>query len=392
MTKNKTNHKKSKSVPINQGSDTLDLDFPKTQSQKVSDIIKTIKKDVDSRKSKNSIGDKIDGEGSKTSNKKSKNKKYSSSVEKSSVQKETKGKSSKKSDKAKKSNKNRSKLIVPEKYGIKNSKSLKAGSGHKETIQGKSTDIDEIDRDDAKSKTKSNVSSKSDVSDGRDSSESMPNKDKTKQGKIARDTQNSRVREIITRVVSLGLFILSLFLILMPFLPNIAFWIQKNMGAFDYDSQDFSSNNIDNDDGDEVDATSTGNKIYIPVIGLDANIVEGQTEDALLLGAWRRPNSSTPDKGGNTVITGHRFQYLPPNNLTFYHLDKVQVGDEIVIFWEGKRYEYIVIETKVVEPTDTYVEDQTEEPRLTLYTCTPLFTANQRLVVVAEPKVEEEAE
>lgn len=102
-------------------------------------------------------------------------------------------------------------------------------------------------------------------------------------------------------------------------------------------------------------------------------------------GVWRLPYTSTPDKGGNTVLVGHRFTYTEPQGV-FYFLDKIRVGDAITVYWQGKPYEYVVMSTSVVPPTDLAVEAQTTTPRLTLYTCTPLWTAQNRLIVVAEPK------
>jgi sortase A len=102
-------------------------------------------------------------------------------------------------------------------------------------------------------------------------------------------------------------------------------------------------------------------------------------------GAWRLPDSSTPDIGGNTVITGHRFKYLPPNNLTFYLLDKLAVGDKIDIKWKGKILKYEVYLTKVVPAEDTTVIAPTDEPILTVFTCDPIFSTKNRLVVLAKP-------
>ena len=105
---------------------------------------------------------------------------------------------------------------------------------------------------------------------------------------------------------------------------------------------------------------------------------------ALRLGVWRRPNTSTPDGGGNTVIVGHRFTYAA-GAAVFYNLDKIQVNDPITLTWHGRAYIYKVTETKVVDPGELSVEAATQEPRLTLYTCTPLWTSKSRLVIVAEP-------
>lgn len=126
-------------------------------------------------------------------------------------------------------------------------------------------------------------------------------------------------------------------------------------------------------------------RIVIPKIGVDMEIVEGTDEKASLnLGAWRMPMTSTPEKGSNTVITGHRFKYRPPSPRTFWRLDELVEGDQILVYWNGEEYEYTVNETKVVEPSAVEVLYPTEEPIVTLITCTPLFTTKQRLIVTGK--------
>ena len=71
--------------------------------------------------------------------------------------------------------------------------------------------------------------------------------------------------------------------------------------------------------------------------------------------------------------------------IDFYHLDKLLEGEYVLIYWEGKEYPYIVTETKIVEPTQLEIEAPTKEHILTLYTCTPMGTSNQRLVKIAKP-------
>jgi sortase A len=124
------------------------------------------------------------------------------------------------------------------------------------------------------------------------------------------------------------------------------------------------------------------NRIVISKIAVDAPIVEGIDESALWKGMWRRPNSSTPDKGGNTVITGHRFLYTTGPN-TFFYLDKITVDDIIAVYWEGKEYDYMVYEITIVNPDRIDIEENTNESILTLYTCTPLWTSKTRLVIKA---------
>lgn len=120
-------------------------------------------------------------------------------------------------------------------------------------------------------------------------------------------------------------------------------------------------------------------------MAFDEEIHEGAYATTLRQGLWRRPNSSTPDKGSNTVIVGHRLTYSNPKG-TLYNLDKVKMGDLIGLWWHGKRYVYTVTEAKVVHANEISVEAATEKPRLTIYTCTPLWLPKDRLVVIGELK------
>lgn len=174
------------------------------------------------------------------------------------------------------------------------------------------------------------------------------------------------------------LFIIGAYLIFAPFYPGVEYQVRD---AFNirYKALDF----VESEDEDyEIDLE--GNFLIIPQIGVNINIVEGQDESVLSQGAWRRPNSSTPDKGGNTVITGHRFHYIPPNNKTFYNLDKLEEGSKIFIYWEDDRYIYTVYDTFLVDPDRLDIEGPREGNILTLYTCHPLWSADKRLVILSE--------
>lgn len=114
------------------------------------------------------------------------------------------------------------------------------------------------------------------------------------------------------------------------------------------------------------------------------NVVDGETALEMERGFWHFPLSSRPGEKGNTVIIAHRFLNLPPRSDTFFNLDKVGVGDKITIEQDGGTYNYTVIDTKVVEKTDRDVLAQTNDHRVTLITCTPLWTSDQRLIVVAK--------
>lgn len=122
--------------------------------------------------------------------------------------------------------------------------------------------------------------------------------------------------------------------------------------------------------------------LRIEKIGVYGEILEGD-ETTLDEGIWHLPRTSTPDKGGNTVISAHRWKYLPPDPRTFYNLDTIVPGDEIEVFWDDVLYTYEVVESFVVTPDRVDILAPTDEAILTLFTCTPLYSTDKRLVVRA---------
>ena len=168
----------------------------------------------------------------------------------------------------------------------------------------------------------------------------------------------------------------NIFTIAMPVIPAVSLWIRKHT-----DAAARLEARIHSPDGQHEPSE---NRLIIPSILLDEKINEGADSTALRSGLWRRPFSAAPDQSSNTVITGHRFTYNDPQG-TFYHLDKLRVGDDIGIIWNDKTYLYKVTNYTVVPATATEIEAPTDTPRLTLYTCTPLWFPKDRLVVTAEP-------
>jgi LPXTG-site transpeptidase (sortase) family protein len=131
---------------------------------------------------------------------------------------------------------------------------------------------------------------------------------------------------------------------------------------------------------------SAANRVIIPSMLLDQPILEGSIANqykTLNQGIWRWPRGSTPDKGGNTTLIGHRFTYTNPRGV-FYFLNKVKIGDEIGVFWNNHKYVYKVASITEVSPHDTNIENNTHDSELTLFTCTPLWLPKDRLVVVAD--------
>ncbi len=99
-----------------------------------------------------------------------------------------------------------------------------------------------------------------------------------------------------------------------------------------------------------------------------------------------------PGMKGNIYLFAHstdNFWDVGRYNAVFYLLKDLQKGDEIVIFFQNKRYNYYVTGSKIVDPSDvSYIvnaKNQTKS-QLILQTCWPPGTTWQRLLVFASPK------
>lgn len=126
------------------------------------------------------------------------------------------------------------------------------------------------------------------------------------------------------------------------------------------------------------------NRIVIPGIGLNEPVYESNSISIISDGGtWHRPNSVSPTENGNSVIVGHRF--FGSTVSTFYHLDKLQDNELLAVYWNGEELMYKVSEKKIVEADAVEVEAASSKRKLTLYTCHPLWTSKQRLVIIAEP-------
>lgn len=190
-------------------------------------------------------------------------------------------------------------------------------------------------------------------------------------GKEAQNRKLKRFNDLLSVVVIL----LSLYILLWPLLPDLLWWAGKaNVTAVSPVETPSTSNNV---------RTPDVNTLVIPSIKMSEKINEGQDISALRNGSWRLPKTSTPDKGGNTVVVGHRFTYS--GKAVFYLLDKIHVGDDITVYWQKEAYKYKVSKTLVVPANQISIEENTAEPLLTLYTCTPLWSFKDRLVIQAKP-------
>ncbi|HZQ57531.1 MAG TPA: class E sortase [Acidimicrobiales bacterium] len=119
--------------------------------------------------------------------------------------------------------------------------------------------------------------------------------------------------------------------------------------------------------------------IKIPRIGVTDAVVEGVGVEDLKKGPGHYPRTPLPGQAGNAAIAGHRTTYGAP----FYRLNELAPGDDIFVSTRDGTFDYHVMFSHDVSPSDVSVLNATTDNRLTLTTCTPRFTATKRLVVVA---------
>ena len=131
------------------------------------------------------------------------------------------------------------------------------------------------------------------------------------------------------------------------------------------------------------------NRIVIPKIGVNIKYAPGVV--ALNAGAeWRYPDRGNPEKGGNFIIAAHRLTIQPTPWATvekspFYNIDKLAIGDKIIIDYSGTRYGYNISKIFNVTPNQVEIEAPSETPQLTLYSCDLTGAATGRVVIIAEP-------
>jgi len=136
--------------------------------------------------------------------------------------------------------------------------------------------------------------------------------------------------------------------------------------------------------------------IIVEKIGADAPIIpnvdasdKAAYDAALKKGVAHALGTSFPGGKGVIYLFAHSTDSIfnvPRFNAVFYLLKDMVPGDRVVIFFQGKRYDYIVKETKITNPEDvSYFTMITDKQILVLQTCYPPGTTWKRFLVVAEP-------
>lgn len=120
-------------------------------------------------------------------------------------------------------------------------------------------------------------------------------------------------------------------------------------------------------------------KIEIPAIGVSEYVVEGTGTDDLRKGPGHYPETPLPGGRGTAAIAGHRTTYGAP----FRDIDKLRRGQLIVIETPTADYTYRVTDNRVVDDSDLSVLAPAGHRQLVLSACHPLYSAAQRVIVLA---------
>jgi sortase A len=123
-------------------------------------------------------------------------------------------------------------------------------------------------------------------------------------------------------------------------------------------------------------------RLEIPSISLDYVVVEGVRVRDLQRGPGHFPESQQPGQRGNVAFACHRTTYGAP----CYDLDHVAVGDLIRVTTKAGVYVYRATGSEVVSPSEYRRVVPTLDRNistLAITTCTPIGTAQSRLVLRA---------
>ena len=122
-------------------------------------------------------------------------------------------------------------------------------------------------------------------------------------------------------------------------------------------------------------------QIDVPAIAVhNWPIVQGDGWEQLKKGVGQHIGSADPGQNGNVVLAGHDDVF----GEVFRNLDKLQPGDQIVLYTMQQQYTYLVTETRIVEPGQVDVMNSTSDPTVTLISCYPYMVDNKRIVVFAK--------
>ena len=146
---------------------------------------------------------------------------------------------------------------------------------------------------------------------------------------------------------------------------------------------------------DMITPVDTNFSIVIEKLNANAKIVanvdpgnEREYSKALSQGVAHAKGTNFPGEKGNIYLFSHSTD-APWNivrfNAVFYLLRELNAGDRVIVFYQDKRYDYIVMDKTIAEPNDvSFLTNVYDTSILTLQTCDPPGTLFKRLIIRAK--------
>jgi sortase A len=141
--------------------------------------------------------------------------------------------------------------------------------------------------------------------------------------------------------------------------------------------------------------------IVIPKIGASSQVFPNidpdnskEFLDVLTHGVAHAKGTVFPGMNGTIYLFAHstdNWWNVGRYNAVFYLLKDLNPGDQIVVFFEDRRYNYVVDHTVIADPSDvSFLKDSQKigHEQLVMQTCWPPGTTWKRLFVIAKPQGE----
>lgn len=141
---------------------------------------------------------------------------------------------------------------------------------------------------------------------------------------------------------------------------------------------------------------STDFSLVIPKIKAASKVIpnvdpanEEDYKTYLIEGVGHAAGTKFPGENGTIYLFSHSTNSLANIsrfNAVFYSLKDMVPGDEIIVFYAGKKFTYKATEQIVTKADELkWLTEETIEERLILQTCWPPGTSFKRLLIVAKP-------
>lgn len=217
--------------------------------------------------------------------------------------------------------------------------------------------------------------------------------ERTKKNKNKKITQAQR-GPVLYRL-GLGFVVVSFIVLLVILYPAISNELKYRFNRPQADAEVTLTQNANKNGKQYIVAADPFLSIVIPKIGANAKIIKDvdpnnskSYQKALTQGVAHAIGTALPGQTGNVFLFAHSSDNLinaNRYNSVFYLLNKMEKGDKIYLIFNRRKFVYTVTDTRIVSSEEvSYMQPESETPKVTLMTCWPAGTTLMRLVVTAE--------